>query len=247
MVVVVVVVVLVVVVVVVVVLVVVVVVAVVMEVNVISNTCLLLGMSPPFKSFLKGLLEKNKDKRQAAHTASPALCLNYDPRLDWPALADHPFIADCDVLAPVVYMQGAVEYSQLPRCASTPAAAADACSKPMSAAASSSRSHAASAKQHANAQQQQYLRVGSPAEGSFVDAMQFEGGSASAVEKTSLPLSDMVISGDDDGNDDGGGGDAAYVVAVTTNNDMHQVSRLALNESSMGRGEQSSIEKLATR
>jgi hypothetical protein len=109
-------------------------------------------------------------------------------------------------------MQGAVEYSQLPRCASTPAAAADACSKPMSAAASSSRSYTASAKQHANAQQQ---RVGPPAEGSFLDAMQFEGGSASAVGKTSLPLSDMVNSGDDDGNNDGGGGDVADVVAVT--------------------------------
>ena len=105
-------------------------------------------------------------------------------------------------------MQGAVDYSQLPRSTRTPASASDKESKPLPAAATSSKSSGTSAKQQPNAQQQQqqnhqqpqqYLRVGSPAEGTLVDALQFGAGSASAWRDTSMPLTEVVM------NDDGGG------------------------------------------
>jgi hypothetical protein len=152
-------------------------------------------MSAPFKSFLKGLLEKNKDKRSLppALPPQPLFRSNQVPRLDWPALANHPFISDCDDLAPVVYMPGAVEYSQLPRVSRTAAAAAveEAASKPSAAGSASGKSGTASARMQAaepvqqkQQQQQQYLRVGSPAEGR-ADVLHLGG-------NVSLPLSDMV-------------------------------------------------------
>jgi hypothetical protein len=136
--------------------------------------------------------------------------------LDWPALADHPFIADCDVLAPVVYLPGAVEYSQLPRSTRTPAAAAavDTASKPLSVGSASSRptrpqstDNAQQQQQPRQQQQQQHLRAGSPADGksnSIVDVLQFRG---EGMDDLSLPLSEVVGFDDDNGGGGGGGGD----------------------------------------
>jgi hypothetical protein len=191
-------------------------------------------MSPAFKSFLKGLLEKNKDKRCATPPAPhlPSTLLYFGsisslhaaphhhhprPRLDWPALADHPFIADCDALAPVVYLPGAVEYSQLQRVirttqatapapvSSSSASAAEAGPKSTSAS-GAARSSSATARPQLNAQQQQqqqqYMRAGSPSEGAFSDVLQYGGGSKGA----GMPLSEVVSCGLGGGGGGGGGG-----------------------------------------
>ena len=102
-------------------------------------------------------------------------------RLDWPALAEHPFITNGDVLAPVVYMQGAVEYSQLPPAAQPPAAA-DVASK-----SSKSAGHVKSSV--TSAPPQPTARAAEGRALPHVDVLQFGGGEGLDV---SLPLSDVV-------------------------------------------------------
>ncbi len=177
----------------------------------------------------------------------PLFRSNQAPRLDWPALANHPFISDCDALAPVVYMPGAVEYSQLPRVSRSAAAAAaeEAASKPSAAGSASGRSGTASARmqgaepvqkqQQQQQQQQQYLRVGSPAEGR-ADVLHLGG-------NVSMPLSDMVGCG----ARGFGGGYCGFKSLFSLLTPCHQASRLALDESSHTGGGDSSISKLATR
>jgi hypothetical protein len=215
-------------------------------------------MSAHFKSFLKGLLEKNKDKRRAPSARIPAefLFYNQTSRLDWPALADHPFIADCDVLAPVVYLPGAVEYSQLPRRTMTPVPAAapaaaasavaeaDAACKPSSAGSSSSRSSRVQPTVHTQQQQQQqqqqlYLRAGSPAGGrsdTIVDVLQFRGEGKGDV---SLPLSDVVGYDDDDGDGDG---DDDAADDADDDDDLKSLIRCRVSRSTIHRAEARQIQ-----
>ena len=49
-------------------------------VRAVSDTLSSPGMSPAFKSFLKGLLEKNKDKRCLHAPRRPTNCHNFPPR-----------------------------------------------------------------------------------------------------------------------------------------------------------------------